>query len=1021
MTNCGKAVICLLACLLVAGPAAAQEQTGSIQGIVKDAQGAVVPGATVEASTAGKVGAITTTSDTQGIYRFPALPPGVYDVTATLAGFAPAKVTEVNLALGQILKVDLTLTVATVAETVQVTAESPLIDIKQNANTTSVSAATISMIPKGRDFTSVIAMAPGSNNESRAGGISIDGASGSENRFIVDGVDTTNLVTGTSAKTFVTDFMDQVQVKTSGYAAEFPGATGGVVNAVTKSGTNSYRGSAGTYFSNNDSLRGENRPSLRLKPTNSREMEYVKFPLDKVPTWEPVLEAGGPILTNRLWFYGGYAPVRETTTRTVTFTRPVADGRQTQTFTQDNPVDRVTANVTWQANNALRLRFSYAPTWARSRHTLPDREPDGTSTADPTIDRISPGSNDWNNSYAGILDWSVSQKWFVNVSGGYFYTDRETLGSGTDIIHSFNNENNMFPEIPANLRQPSGYIDGRSSARTVKDLLGRYIVNGTSTHFFTAGGQHTLKAGARFERIVNDVFNGQVQPRIYLNWDAAYTDANGNSHRGKYGYYTVTKNVVRQGDIHSDNWGFFLQDSWSPIDRLTINGGVRVESEKVPFYSEGEVGNAIEFGFGDKIAPRVGFAYDVKGDGRWKAYGSFGRYFDITKLEMPRGSLGGEQWLQFHWTMDSFDWPNILCQEGTTGCPGTFIERSKLRFGSHEVDPETAAVMTKYFGAPRNLLQDDMKPVQSQEAILGLEHEVTRVTSLGVRYVHKWVTRTIEDNGWNEAGTEFYFIGNPGEGPIGRQEFLWGPGKRYTQGEPAYMPKPIRDFDAVEVRFEKRLSSNWAGQAVYEWSRLWGNFPGLASSDEGGRNSPNVNRMYDAVWMLYDDSGSRKPIVGRLNTDRPHLLKLQGSYNFRWGTSIGANFYARSGALFSKQLSYQGYNPTFYDGRGSLGRTPVEHAMDLLLQHDIRLGGNRRLNLSVNILNLYDADMATAIFANKYRDRLTLTPPEAFFNGFDTEAIMDADPARYRPDARYRQASSFLVRRDIRLGARISF
>jgi hypothetical protein len=207
---------------------------------------------------------------------------------------------------------------------------------------------------------------------------------------------------------------------------------------------------------------------------------------------------------------------------------------------------------------------------------------------------------------------------------------------------------------------------------------------------------------------------------------------------------------------------------------------------------------------------------------------------------------------------------------------------------------------------------------------------------------------------------------------------------------------------------------------LYEWSRLFGNFPGLASSDEGGRNSPNVNRMYDAIWMMYDDSGSKQPVQGLLNTDRPHLLKLQATYDFRWGTGVGLNYYARTGALFSKQLSYQGYSPTFYDGRGSLGRSPVEHAADLLVQHDFRIGANRRVNLSVNVTNLFDSDVATAIFASPYRDRITLTPIESFFNGFDTEAVAAANSA-IRPDARYRQDSSFLGRREIRVGASIRF
>src|SRR4030095_862205 len=185
--------------------------------------------------------------------------------------------------------------------------------------------------------------------------------------------------------------------------------------------------------------------------------------------------------------------------------------------------------------------------------------------------------------------------------------------------------------------------------------------------------------------------------------------------------------------------------------------------------------NGINFGFGDKIAPRVGFAYDVKGDGKWKAYGSFGRFFDIMKLELPRGSFGGEQWHRYTWTLETLDWPNVNCQEGTTGCPGRFLDVTTLRFGSNDGDnPETIDVTTKYFGAPRNMIQDDIKPTQTQEFTVGIDHELNARSSVGVRYVHNWVTRAIEDFGWNEGGTEFYFIGNPGFGDIGQLKFLWG-------------------------------------------------------------------------------------------------------------------------------------------------------------------------------------------------------------------------------------------------------
>jgi Carboxypeptidase regulatory-like domain/TonB dependent receptor len=1022
-----RTLVLALWAVLLAMPALAQEQSGSIQGTVKDSTGAVLPGATVEAKTATGV-VSTAISDSQGIYRFPALQPGTYTVSATLQGFSPAKVDNAVLSLGQLLTINHTLALGAVTETVQVAAESPLIDVKQNATFAVVSKDVIDRIPKGRDFTTVIAMAPGANSENRAGGISIGGASGSENRYIVDGIDTTNLQTGASGKTFVFDFLDEVQVKTSGYNAEFPGATGGVVNAITKSGNNRFHGAAGTYYTNNDSLKGANRPTLRLVPTNTTQAEFIKTPLDEVPEWQPVFEVGGPIRADRLWFYAGYAPVRSSTSRTVTFRTPPTTGPATQTFKRDEPFDRLILNGTWQVSKAVRAKFSYAPQTSRVRGSLPANiEPDGTSTSNANTDYASSGRNDWNDSYSGVVDWLVRPNWYLNLSGGYFMTDTETLGNGTAIQHSMNGNISVFPNVPANLVQPNGYVDNKSSSKTTRDKLARTYFNAANTWFLNKKGQHAIKAGARFERVANDRLAGQIEPTITFNWNQTFVNSTGVESRGTYGYYMVTNNVLSTGKIHSDNWGLFVQDGWSPTGRLTINAGVRAESERVPFYTPGQENNGIKFGFGDKIAPRIGFAYDVKGDGRWKAYGSFGRFFDIMKLELPRGSLGGEQWHQYTWTLDTLDWPNVNCQEGTSGCPGRLLDVTTLRFGSNEANnPETIDVTTKYFGAPRNMIQDDIKPTQSQEFTVGLDHELSSQTSVGVRYVHNWVTRAIEDFGWNEGGTEFYFIGNPGFGSIGQLDFLWGPGKLYQpiNGKTYPQVKPKREYDAVELSLRKRYANRWYGSAVYTWSRLFGNYPGLASSDEAStttgnaRLSPNVNRLYDGPWLMYDAHGNQ--VFGRLNTDRPNYLKLQGTYDMPWGTVVGVNWYARSGALFSKGITYQGYGSVWYDGRGSMGRTPIEQATDVYLQHDIKLGGNRKLNLNINVANLFDNDVATSIYTTQYRDSFLLTPVESFFSGFDPVAIAAAN-SRIRPDPRFGLRNLFLGRRDIRLGVRFSF
>ena len=1022
-----RTLVLALCAMLLAMPAFAQEQTGAIQGVIKDSSGSVLPGATVEARNQATGAVQTTVTDGTGVYRFPALPPGRYDISSTLQGFTQAKNQNVVLVLGQLLTIDLAMAVASVTETVTVTGQSPLIDVKQNATIAVVGAERLERIPKGRDFTNVLSTVPGANIESRAGGVSVGGASGSENRFVVDGIDTTNLQNGSSGKTYITDFIQEVQVKTAGYNAEYPGATGGVVNALTKSGTNLFHGSGGFYYRNNGQTglddknkstfwTGKQRPTLRLDPANTRVAEYVTTPLDDQPIWEPVFDGGGPVARDHLWYYVGYAPVRTRITRAVTWRTPVAGGPTTQTFTRDEPVDRLTVNGTWQISNSLRAKVGYNPQWARTRRNLPGIEPDGTSTSNAATDYLSPGTNSWNNSYSGLLDWVVRPNFYVNVSGGYYMTDNETIGNGTEIRHIMDGNIDVFPNVPADLRQPSGYVDNRETTKTVTDKQDRFYVNTTGTWFKHFGGEHAIKGGVRFERIGNLRDVGRVQPNITFNWDQTFTSSAGVDSRGTYGYYQVSRGVLGVGDIHSNNWGLFVQDGWSPTNRLTINAGVRTESERIPFYTPGKESEGIKFGFKDKVAPRLGFAYDFMGNGKWKAYGSFGRFFDIMKLEMPRGSLGGEQWHIYYYTLDTLNWKGVNCQEADSTCPGKLLEVSTLRFGSNEPEnPETAGVMTKYFGAPRNLLQDDMKPMTSQEFTLGVDHELTSVMSLGVRYQHKWVTHAIEDFGWNEDGTELYFIGNPGEGYIGRLDFLWGQKNPKTGFTPAplYNPantggkvygqvKPVRDYDSVELALTKRLSNRWSAVAVYQWSRLWGNYPGLASSDEAGtgtaRLSPNVNRLYDGPWMMYDTHGNQ--VLGRLNTDRPHYFKVQPTYDFPWGTSVGLNWYIRSGALFSKYINYQGYAWVFYEGRGSMGRTPVEQAADLLVQHDFKLGGRTRLNVNLNVSNLFDNDVALSFWDAPFRDRFSRTPLEAFFSpGFDPVAVAAA--STNRPDPRF--------------------
>ena len=996
--------------LSVTTGAYAQDTRGSIEGVVKDASGAVLPGATVEARSPSLVGVQSTVSDTNGIYRFPALSAGIYEVSATISGFNPKKVSDIQLNLGQTLKVDFALAIAGVSESVQVTAESPLIDVKGNASQVSIQADIIDRIPKGRDFTSVINSAPGTSaNEARGGGTMVDGASASENRFIVDGLDTTSLRTGVSSSDVPVDFLEQVQVKSSGYNAEYRAATGGVISAITKSGGNSFHGTAGTYYSDNKFL-GEIRRSLRLSPTNSNIAEYITTPRDKSHTYDPVFDVGGPVMRDKAWFYVGYNPRSTETTRTATFTTAVPDGgSQTRTFV-NTPYDRfLRYTATTQVARNLRLRFAGANERAKGSFSTPGLEPNGTSTAAPRTFILPSAScintvcnpnalqrTDFQDDQAtGTADWTLNSKTFVNVTAARLFYGSHHAGAeqNNNIVRSFSGSTNIgLLDVPASLQQPSGYVDGPTNSWTVKDNYSRIAVNADVTRFGHWKGEHALKVGVQWERINNDVDQGSRAPNVLLNWDKTLTTSDTRLVRGTYGYYDIRR-VYTAGNINANNTGIFVQDAWTLNRKLTLNYGLRTEQEEIPSYSPKDPG--VKFGWADKLAPRLGFAYDVKGDSEWKLYGSWGMFYDITKLEMPRGSWGADHWISYYYTLDTANWPSINCEGPPgTGCSGTFIEQIDFRHPSND--------------SANPLTDPNLMPVRTQEITTGFDHELSRTMSFGIRYSHKWLDRTIEDVGILVPGVgEVFYIANPG---FGIAQHILGPEYPST-------PKAVRDYDGVEFRLRKRLANRWSTDTSFLISRLYGNYSGLASTDENGRTSPNVDRLFDGLYMSFDETG--KPLYGRLATDRPFTFKSQTTYDLPWGTALGGVFYFASGQPLSSQATIAGV-PVFYKGRGNLGRLPSTMQTDLNLQHGFRLPGHTRAEIEMSVINLFDQDIASQISNAPYRDAIPTSAALGFFNGVDVDALAAATTS-IRKDARYKQYSGFQSARSMRFMVKFNF
>jgi len=485
--------VVMTACL-VAAPlsASAQEQTGTISGVVRDTSGAVLPGASIEVESIAR-GVIvgTTVTDLTGTYRFVGLLPGLYNVTARLQGFTAARVEQVDLRLGQLLTVDVSLSPGGVAETIQVTAESPLIASKQSAKSFSIDQELLAKLPGGRDFSSFVTAAPGANQESRSGGISIDGSSASENRFIVDGVETTNPRSGTQGKRLTVDFIGELQVKSSGYEAEFGGSTGGVINVVTKSGSNEFRGDVGLYITGSG-LEGAERKTLRRKPTDSTQSEYVTFDKDPYTNADVGFTLGGPILKNQLWFFTSYLPQVQTTDRTTNLN----DGTRV-TKTQDFVRHNSSSNVTAQPADSMRLKVAYNLSSGKTTGVLPSRSlPDENGSTSPTAlldtNTVTP-----NWSFSGNFDWVPTSTFTVGVRGGYYKQNTFTEGIPEGPRFLYQTSNIGQAGVPAEYQNIVGFTNLVTNNATTRDTYKRTNFQVDATWYGEAGGQHVLRGGVQ--------------------------------------------------------------------------------------------------------------------------------------------------------------------------------------------------------------------------------------------------------------------------------------------------------------------------------------------------------------------------------------------------------------------------------------------------------------------------------------------------------------------------------------------
>ena len=932
-----RSLVFLLALALFATPVLAQETTGQIAGQLLDSQGLAVPGATVVAT--GPQGAKSTTTTGDGRFSIPFLTPGTYSVRAELQGFKAIEQKDVNVRLGQTAEVALKMEVGGLTETVQVTGAVRAIDTTSTTIGATLSTDQLADLPVGRRVADVMYLAPGVSSSGTLGRMnpSISGGSGLENQYVVDGTNVTNtgygglgsysIIFGSLGNATPYDFVQEVQIKTGGFEAEYGQSTGGVVNVITKSGTNSYRGSLFSYGQPNSFQNA-------YKQTQSSNGTVNTVGASQTDTGATI---GGPVFKNHLFFFGAIDPSWSSTTYNappgfaLASLGDVDRSRRTVSYA---------AKATFQANSSHKIDASFFGDPSHG-NTGPQRVSSLLRTSTSGFSTIDYGGNQQTVRYDGVVN-------------SHFLLEA-----------SFARSDNTISELPS--VDTWSITDQTVTPTVVSGGIGRYEKGNESLNRMGAikatnvFGGHQIKYGFEYSSVAYNQFNNITGP-TFVGPDGR-TTATGAAITilpdvtfGKI--YRVTRANYNNGHNTTQSYyDGFVQDSWKVGSRLTINPGIRLDQESLN-------GDLIKgWQLKNNWAPRIGATFDATGDGKTKIYGNYGIYYNRVPNDLAARALSADDGYS---RIDYFD--AALTRPVAAGT----VTRASA----------TAAPTTTHsilLGAFPDDVDPNAKMSYNSEVVLGFEREIMDRTTFGVRYVFRNTGRVLEDI--TDCPMAAYELPQTASVPCGVTYILTNPTSSSPINAQAVglfpalgavkFDDPIHRYNSIEFTLNRR-GTNWTGNASYRYSRLRGNFEGFYR-DDNTQSDPGISSLYDfptndpTYTTYFPGEGNIQYLgqIGILPLDRPHQVKLFGNYMFPKGLNVGLNINLSSG----KPLTPMAANPV-YDSAGEiptaprgsgiqtvdgfLTRTPFESQVDLQAGWQLRIPGGRRITLTADVFNLFN-------------------------------------------------------------------
>lgn len=1165
----------VFALLLFVASALAQETTGGLQGTVKDPSGAVIAGASVTVTGTTLVGSKTLTTDGSGYYRFANLPPGIYAITVTAKGFQTTKREGLALEVGHLPTVDFTLKVGAETTVVEVTGAAPVIDVTRTQNISNVTSDVIADVPHGITYQSVIQFAPMARNEPLGGlilnggtyggtggslpgssgngnafGYSVGGAADSENGYLVEGQDTEHISGGYSKANVPFQFVQEVQLKTSGIEAEYGGALGGVVNVIMKKGGNAWHGGFFTTYEANGLDGDNNNIYLRDDPLSTGNYAARLDPTtqlynpskDHFKIVQPGFTIGGPILKDRLWFFAGFAPLFNSLAKTVNFgTQQIAGasylgaGSGTQYFTQDTQTYYTTARLDASLTSKIRVFASWLDQYARQTGVMPISNPIASESGYQDTSIYCPltcyshglGWAAPNSTYNFGADITLTPKIVSTTRFGYFFENYHDFGWQTTtpalewLVSAVGGLDNQVPAqpLPANLALPSPAYSAPYDIGDTQYNANKHYQFNQDVAFFKSGwwGTHNIKVGYQLNHLFNTISQAGNVPYAYIvagqgisyapstttgAANCAILEAEWGVCAGQYGYLVVSDFGTKLPEGASDwNHALFIQDAWTVGHGLTLTLGLRVEKESLPAPGGVPV-PAINFGWTEKIAPRLGAAWDPTGHGKMKIFGSYGVVNDVMKLLLAQTSWGAQYWNECVYALGPDGTPagfstsdiNLTyvngraCPSGTNTQPANFVNGVTP---ASLMDPSGVSLIENVNFRPAEPVAPGVLPYRQHEFVAGWDYQLKRNLAFEARYDRRRLDHIIEDASLADpTWFEMYAVVNPGQGVNstldGYASYLQSLGQAFLiKTSPPYEfngsgtfgtcptcppnPQAIRNYDGVEIRLTKTPSKNWSGMFSYTYSRLWGNYTGLTTTDQidgnaAGRNSPDTTRAFDEPFYYFGANGQSTD--GFLPTDRPNVFKGYAYYTLPWkgmSTTFGIFQYAYQGTPVSSYVDLglatigQPLEATYIYGRGywapmtvnpntgeiTLGapyfrRSPWFTQTDFSLGHSFKVKERQSLRFEGNLTNLFNQHAVLQYYQgmNSTYFATPLDPQNAnLFSGAAAYNILEHGynvqqwintPTLFAPSAviastRYGLPQQYQLTRNFRLGVSYTF